>query len=126
MKSFSTILFALMFCLITSKNSAQQSIRLEAEGLRKGDTCVLYGYKNGMALLLQMKIVEDSDLVTITDTSKVRTEGIYMLMLPLRISKNMIPILYSDAEEKIIDLHYYEHNQNTVFKNSKQNNAYAE
>lgn len=123
-KSYIIIIWVL-FCLLTQNIVAQRIITLETEGLHKGDSCALYYYKNGMPVLLTLAAVNEPGKIIVTDTAAVMTEGIYMLMLPPSITKDPIPILYSKKEEENINVQYYEHNKNVIFKNSEQNNIYT-
>lgn len=111
--------------LLAQNIFAQRTITVETETLRKGDTCALYSFKNGMPVLLKIVAATEDGKVTAIDTTAAVTAGIYSIMLPSSISRNSISILYSKEEKKNIDLHFYAHNQNIIFKDSDQNNAFA-
>ncbi|MDY0990509.1 thioredoxin-like domain-containing protein [Flavobacterium sp. CFBP9031] len=115
----------LVFFLLVQKITAQHTLILKNEEVQKGDTCTLYGYKNAMPLLLKTAIAEESGKIVVKDTSNTAKEGVYVFRMPKALNNNPVTILYSEEEKRDIELHYYGHNQNIVFKDSEQNNAYV-
>ncbi|KAF2340157.1 thioredoxin-like domain-containing protein [Flavobacterium tistrianum] len=124
MKKLCKAVLLILSCLSIQNIVAQRSITFQTAGLNVGDTCLLYNYKNGMPVLLDKAIVDKPEIIILKDTMNV-AEGLYMVMLPQVISPNPISVLYSKKEKKNIDIQYFENNENVIFKDSEQNNAYA-
>ncbi|WPO78477.1 thioredoxin-like domain-containing protein [Flavobacterium sp. KACC 22761] len=124
MKKLYKSVLLILSCLLVQNIVAQRSITFQTAGLNVGDTCLLYFYKNGMPVLLDKAIVDKPEIIILKDTMNV-VEGLYMVMLPKVISPNPISVLYSKKEKKNIDVQYFENNENVIFKDSEQNNAYA-
>lgn len=116
--------YNILLLLISLNANAQSSIVLESAQLKKGDTCVFYGYVMGKLTKGDTILTKTSGRVELSSRNPL-PQGQYILQTPKRIHNGIIELLIEKNKNTILTISHDTVYNSVLFKDDPINGVYS-
>ncbi|MDY0989467.1 thioredoxin-like domain-containing protein [Flavobacterium sp. CFBP9031] len=109
---------------MTITTSAQSSVVLESTQLKKGDTCIFYGYLNGNITRGDTILIQTAGRLELSSKTPL-PQGQYILQTPKQIYNGMIELLIEKSNSNVLKISHDSLYNSISFKDNPVNGVYS-